>query len=391
MFTYLQRLVNERTSLTTSITAMADKAADEDRDLTTEERESIARLQTRCAEIDTQLTDGQAQVESQRGYADLLGRIKRNEEASGAVQTRGAISVVERTTALARPGDSFVTSEAFTEYRGMGVGARHEVEGLLETRAAIMTSDLSIPPFRWSGPPEPSVTSPLLDAVAHVPVSSGVVDWVSTGPDPVAGVVAEGAIKPEAAITLTPHSETLDTLAHWVQITRQALEDAAYIRGLVETKLRRGLMLKAEADLAVAILGDATIPAASSTDLLGAIRVGIASVQEAGFGPDVLLLNPADWADLDLAVMADTTNGPVRGQTFWGLRAIASSKITAGTAYVADAKTAFTLFDRGVSNVFLTDSHASLFISNILVILAETRVKSAVTDSTAAAKCTVVP
>lgn len=394
MFTYLQRLVNERTSLTASITGFADTAANEDRDLTDEERRTIAGWQARCAEIDTQLAEGQSQIESQHAYADLMGRIEANREADN-VRTRSAVTTLERTAPPeASPGASFVESRAFTDYRGMGVGERHEVAGMLETRAAITTADLAIQPFRWAGPPAPSVTSPLLDSVAHVPVSSGVVEWVATGPDPVAGVVAEGAVKPEAAITLTPHSETLDTLAHWVQITRQALDDAAYIRGLIETKLRRGLMLKAEADLAIAIIGDATIPAApggTGQSLLESIRTGIGVVQSNGFNPDVVLMNPADWADLDIGVMGLTVDGPSRQQSFWGLRPIASGNLPAGTAYVADAKTAFTLFDRGVSNVFLTDSHAALFISNILVILAETRVKSAVTDATAAVKCAAIP
>ena len=84
-------------------------------------------------------------------------------------------------------------------------------------------------------------------------VSSGVVDWVEVGGDPVAAVVAEGAAKPEATFTMTPKTAALDTIAHWVQITRQALEDATYIRSLIEGKLRRGLLAKAEADMAAAI------------------------------------------------------------------------------------------------------------------------------------------
>src|SRR4051794_4377258 len=81
VFTYLQRLVNERTSLTASITGLADRATEDNRDLSNEERESINRWQTRCAEIDGQLNEGQSQIESQRAYADLLGRINDNADA----------------------------------------------------------------------------------------------------------------------------------------------------------------------------------------------------------------------------------------------------------------------------------------------------------------------
>ena len=118
-------------------------------------------------------------------------------------------------------------------------------------RAAITTANLSIPHFVLP-PVEYTTTAPLLEVVGHVMVSSGVVDWVEIGGDPVAAVVPEGTAKPEAAFTVTPKTAALDTIAHWVQITRQALEDATYIRSLIESKLRRGLLNKAEADMAAA-------------------------------------------------------------------------------------------------------------------------------------------
>ena len=63
----------------------------------------------------------------------------------------------------------------------------------------------------------------------------------------------------------------------------------------------------------------------------------------------------------------------------------------AGNAYVGDFSQSFTLFDRGVTDVFVSDSHADLFIRNILVILAEARVKSAITDPLGICACTVAP
>ena len=139
-------------------------------------------------------------------------------------------------------------------------------------------------------------------------VSSGVVDWVEVGADPVAAVVAEGAAKPEATFTMTPKTAALDTIAHWVQITRQALDDAPYIRSLIEGKLRRGLLAKAEADMAAAIVA-ATLPTATGADLSTAIRVGIGTVQGAGYNPNAVVLNPADYAALDVASAAVVNPG----------------------------------------------------------------------------------
>jgi HK97 family phage major capsid protein len=219
-----------------------------------------------------------------------------------------------------------------------------------------------------------------------VTVSTGVVDWVEIGGDPMAAVVPEGTAKPEAAFTVTPKTAALETLAHWVQITRQALEDASYIKSLIESKLRRGLINKAESSMAAAI--DAAITqTAVNADLLAAIRVGIGKVEAAGFNPNAIVLNPADYALLDVSVMGVTTAGPVQNSSIWGLRTVAAAAIPAGKAYVGDFQSGATLFDRGVTNVFLSDSHASLFISNILVILAEARLKSAVTEPNAICEC----
>jgi HK97 family phage major capsid protein len=215
---------------------------------------------------------------------------------------------------------------------------------------------------------------------------------VEVGGDPVAAVVAEGAAKPEAAVTFTPKTASLDTLAHWVQITRQALDDAAYIRSLLEGKLRRGLLAKAEADMATAIdtatTQTASTSAAGGGNLLKSIRVGIGKVETAGYNPTAILLNPTDYATIDIDVMGTTDTGPVRAATFWGLTPVASNSITVGKAYVIDPAGA-TLFDRGVTSVFLSDSHASLFISNVLVLLAEARVKSVVDEPNAICECTV--
>jgi HK97 family phage major capsid protein len=382
MLTYLRRLVDERTSLTETMCRSADQWAAEERDPTEAESSAMVGMQTRCAEIDRLLEQHNAQAESMRAFAELQQRLEVSRD-HGHTATRAPLPAVERTTW----GQAFIESDQYRSYSGVGQSGRFPIEGYLDLRAPITTAQLDIPPFQWTPPQAAPPRSPLLELCSRVTVSSGVVDWVQVGPDPVAAVVAEAALKPEAAITLTPQSAALDTLAHWVQITRQALDDAAYMRSLIETKLRRGLVAKAEADMAAAIIA-ATLPTATGDDLMAAIRVGIGTVESAGYVPNAVALNPADFAALDIAVMGATNNGPTLTSSFWGLTPVAAASITAGTAVVGDFTAGATLFDRGVTNVFLSDSHAALFISNILVILAEARLKSAVTEPAALCECT---
>lgn len=383
MLTYLRRLVDERTSLTEIATRMADTAATEDRDLTEPERAELTRMETRCAELDRQIGDHNGQLESARAYAALVERIDAAPPRVPEQRSVGGGRQVMESTAP----ELFVESDEFRSYPGHGTSGRFGMEGYLEFRAAITTANLAIPHYIHT-PVEQTFTAVLAPLVNHVRVSSGVVDWVVIGADPTAAVVAEGSAKPEAAATFTPATSSLDTLAHWYQITRQALDDASYIRSLLEGKLRRGLLKKVDVDLLAAIAA-AAVSGGVNADLSIAIRKGIGYVEGNGYTPNGIIINPADYVTIDVAAAALPGGSPVtRTRTYWGLPVVPHAGVPAGTAYVGDFAEAVTLFDRGVTDVFMTDSHASLFISNILVILAESRVKSAVTEPAGLCKVT---
>jgi HK97 family phage major capsid protein len=393
MITYLSRLTSERDSLTEAATELAEKATREERDLTATEQDSLRSWQTRCAEIDGQLTEYNAQAESARAYARLRDEISTHDEPvtlatrerpSSALETRGW-------------GELFVESEAFRDYPGAGTSRRVEVPFLLEERAAIMISSQpagALPPYVYS-PAAYTYSSPLLDVVGKVTTSANAVQWLQWTPNPQAAapIVAEGDLKTEAPFNEELASDTLDTYAHWKAISRQALEDVPQIRSIVEGRLRTGIVVALETAIATA-LNAAPIPpvtgsAAGGDTLLSSIRVGVATVQAAGYGsPNAVLLNPADWAALDIATIGNA--GGASGQSgFWGMRAVAVPSVPEGTAYVGNFATAVQLFTRGSVDVFMTDSHADYFVRNLLLLLAEIRALAAVPDPAAAAKCTV--
>jgi HK97 family phage major capsid protein len=381
---YLDRLLEERVGATGVITNLHERAAADNRDLTEMERSEITRLQERCVQLDGLLTEHEAQSSSARAFAELQSRIEANRERadSRVATTSGPGRVQEQRSA----GQLVTESTQWQAYPGRGQMPAVTVPDflVLEQRALITTAALGIQPFVWSNeihqPP-----MPLLNVVNHVSVSSGVVEWVEVGADPVAAVVAEGTAKPEATLTVTPKTATLDTIAHWVQITRQALADAPYMRSLIEGKLRNGLARKIQADL-VTLLNGATLTSAVDADMSKAIRKGIGVVEANGYNPNAVLLNPADFAAVDISVAVAGAKGAERSDKFWGLTPVAVPGLTAGVAIVGDFKEGVTLFDRGVADVFVTDSHASFFVSNILVILAEGRYKSAITDPLALAE-----
>jgi len=391
MLKTLSRLTSERDSLTAAATSLADKIADEDRDPNPEERGRLTEWATRCAAIDADLVEYGAQNESTRAYASLRQELERDAAgAAGGLATRQADP-----PAPSSWGEAFVTSEAFRDYPGAGTSRRVALPFDLETRAAIMVSNApagSIPPYTYT-PASYAYPSPLLNVVGKVTTSSQAVQWVTWAPNPQAAapVVPEGELKPEAVMTPTIVSDTLDTYAHHKAISRQALEDIPQIRSTVENRLRQGITVALEDAVTDALLA-APIPAVTvplGGELLAAIRAGVATVQSSGYGnPNAVLLNPSDWAELDIATVGNA--GGASGQAgFWGMTAVAVPALPAGTAYVGNFATAVQLFTRSSAEVFMTDSHADYFVRNLLLILAEIRALATVPDPAAAAECSV--
>lgn len=383
---HVQQLIAERDSITSEVRTLTERAADEGKDLTPEQISYIGTLQTRAGAIDGQLVEHSKILDSQRSYAELLTKLEPREELAKP-ERRNAQPVEQRSW-----GDMFVESDAFKSYSGAGTSQRAVVPGLFETRAPIMTGDAGTIPKYIFTPAQYTYATPLMSVVGHVTTGSNAVEWVRWTPNPQAAatIVAEGTPKPEAAMTATPQSDTLDTYAHWKGITRQALEDIPQIRSIVENRLRQGIMVALETAVATALGADTAIPPATGAgDLLAAIRNGVAVVQASGFSnPNAVLLNPGDFAALDISVMRETNLGPQQGSGFWGMRAIGVPGLPVGTAYVGDFSAGVQIFDRGTTSLYMTDSHADLFISNIVLLLAEIRALVAITEPAAIAECT---
>jgi Phage capsid family len=392
MLTYVRQLTTERESLTASATSLTDAAATEARDLTETEQASLRSWSERCAAIDTQLGTLDEQMQSQRAYAALRGRLDATEETpedpARGMQTRGAPVPQDW-------GSLFVNSEEFRAYNGRGSSGEVALPGLF-TRVAADPITVGgfpggLPPYYFSPTPW-KMTTPLLDALGKIATNSGTVQWYSwPGAYPPAAVVPEAAAKPPADFEPTPHTDALETYAHYKALSRQALEDIPQIQSIVENALRGGVLTALEAAAAGALADAGSgIPSITNADLLAGIRIAVGDVQSRGYAnPNAVLLNPADFANMDLAVMAATVNGPTRTGSVWGVPAIAVGAIPAGTAYVGDFQTAVTLFARDQVSAFMTDSHDDFFIKNLLVILAEQRALIAVTEPHAAEQVVV--
>lgn len=329
-----------------------------------------------------------------------------NEARRNAANEIDAISVRAKKTAEQKRtvesehlsiGEAYVRSRAYTDYlqSPRGTSGRVEVPADEMFRAPITTATINLTEkIRIADARQAEPLLPLLDVIPRIPVSGNTVDWVVYPPAPVAGVVAEGAAKPEATLTPSLSTVSLEIVAHYVQYTRNVLEDDTALMAYLNSGLRQGVLKKIAAQAAAVLNAQSGLLSSTyaAGKMLGGIRKGIGVVQGAGYIPDVVVLNPADYADLDIALLGqsvvNTGTGPQIGGTYWGVRPIPASAVPVGTCYVGDFSTAMALLMRSEVAVYTTDSHASTFTSNVLTTLAETRAKAIVHQPNALAKIT---
>lgn len=371
---FLRSKVDERAALTDLVSGILDKCSDEQRDPSQEERAKLDDYSNRIKVLDGSIMELRTAEEANARFLQTAARLEDADERQEQRQT----GKPAKATAPVSLGQAFVESEQFKSYRGRGTMDPVEFQDFLgiEQRAAITLDTLNLPDQRIDGPAGPTITSPFLRLIGREVVSTNAVTWMGWSEATGAEIVAEGALKPEATLTPTEVSQSLDTYAYWKAISRQALEDYPRIRSIVETKLRQGMATRLEA-AAVDVLDAVPAPTFAG---LGGIRQAIAQLQSAGYAPNGIAVNPADAAALDISVMDGTLNGPVVYGSYWGLPIVPVPGITAGEAFVADFRQAVTWFDRASASVYMSDSHADYFVRNLFVILAEQRSAFALTE-----------
>ena len=378
---FLRSKMTERAGLADLMTTTLDKCAADGTEPTPEQRSQLDSWGERVKALDAEIAQLETVLVSNDRFEKIANRLADSEENRDRRELEKREAPPEPVEM--RLGEIVTNSPAFTEYRGHGTSARIEIPDIFgldarEDRAALTTANTYPPVERWGGVAGPTVTTPLLNAIARERVSTGSFDYVTWPPATGVAKVVEAAAKPEVTLAPTLATGSLDTFAGWVQVTRQALEDVPRIRTQIENALRRNLAQELEKEAAAVI--EAASPVVAGADNLGGLREAVGTLQSVGYTPTGFLVNPADLATLDIVTMHEHNYGPVNTSTYWGLRPIPVPGIPAGTSYVADLSQAVTWFDRGNTDIYVTDSHVDMFIKNIFVILAESRAKFVVTN-----------
>lgn len=338
------------------------------------------------------------------------------------------------------PGKRFVRSEAFQRYAQSpnGTSAREllgstyfandgedveyrEGQGPTDFRDLVYTGSFGSDYFQpnrlpgiVSGTPFPLRVR---DVLTNGRTNSATVEFVRKLPSTYnaaevaeATTVAGATAKPESAVDLEVVSTSVKTIAHWIPVTRQMLQDAAQVQTFIESELLYGLQKREDTQIVngdgsganltgiantsgIQILDNtattgywATNPLPADANELDRIRRAVTRIRVVGeANPSFLIAHPNDVERWDMLKDADgnyllRSGGPEAGgvRRVYGLTIVESLAVTEGQTLVGDGRYGIVL-DKMDGQIFMTDSHSDWFIKNLFAILAESRLALAIT------------
>ena len=211
-----------------------------------------------------------------------------------------------------------------------------------------------------------------------------------------AGMVAEGALKPQSDIRLELVNTSAKVIAHTAKASRQILDDAAQLRTYIDGRLRYGLAFKEETQL---LNGDGTgqnllgiIPQAtayspafapSGETAIDKMRLAMLQAALAEYPATGHVMHPTDWARIELTKDAGGQYiiGNPQGNiapTLWGLPVVATQAISVDKFLTGAFQLGAQVFDRWQARVEVATENEDDFVKNMVTMLCEERLALAV-------------
>lgn len=285
-------------------------------------------------------------------------------------------------------GEEFVRSE---QYKALVKGDVHRAR--IEVKNTVTSGSTTVFPDQKPGIiPGAFLPLSIRDVIPSIAVSTNMVNalreasWTSS-----AAEVSQGAAKNESDITFEQYNVPITTVAHWIKISNQLMADAPAVVSYIETRLRDGLAQRIDAQL---LNGNGTSPNLSgltdsgnftaytpaSDDLLvDAINRCKYTMWAAGYMPDTVIVNPADWGAMERTRESAGTGtylyglpGTNAGVNPFGLRVVMSNNMTQGYFLVAAMRTSAVVYNRSGAVIEIGYQNAD-FTNNLLTLRAEER------------------
>lgn len=298
-------------------------------------------------------------------------------------------------------GQQFTKSEGYKSFIG---GSAQKAS--MEIKNTVVTSDTVTAPDRKPGVVGGAFRMfTIEDLLNSAPTSSNAIEYTRENVfTNAAAETAEGGALPESSITFTLDNVPVQSVGHWIKLSRQLIADSAALAAYINTRLRYGVNLRVENQL---INGNGTSPnlsglfksgnytahgyttasltalGLSATNRFDLIGKMLGDCQLADYPADGILLNPADWWTLRLT--KDSTGRYLLGEPgdnvvpmLFGTPVVASAAVTADQVMVGSFGMAATKHDREGVVVDLSESDSDNFTKQLVTVRATRRLALAV-------------
>jgi hypothetical protein len=258
------------------------------------------------------------------------------------------------------------------------------------------TSGLYIFPRRvaWVQPPMfPMVMRDLLDVVPLT--GTNAVEYVTeVWTNNVDYQATEGTRKAQSGVAYTDKTAPVRTIAHFVKVSRQMLNDVPFVQTSIDQRLVYQVLYKEDKEIlygdnsaghlngiknqATAYVAPPAIATAVTTQI-DAVLAAMTQCANNGYVPTAIVLNPTDWAGMNLAKTTYGSyilEGPMAmaNRTLWGLPVMVSFNMVSLDFLVGAFPGNGAIFDREAAVVEISFENEDDFVNNLATIRCEERV-----------------
>jgi HK97 family phage major capsid protein len=235
----------------------------------------------------------------------------------------------------------------------------------------------------------------LRNVLSARPTNLPTVDFVKVNSAPTVASLqlAEGVAKIENAVTFTTASAYVKTIATWIPMTRQAMDDFDELMGYLRIAMPYYVNLREEIEFlhggggstdiqglvtaATAFQTALGLPVYNKSDNISAAIQQIEIANE--IDPTFVVLHPTDYWQILRTKDANRNyvfgNNGITIDPFWGLTPIRTNKMSVGTFLVGSGNpVAVEIRDRMDMELAISTEHANFFVENKVAVRAEKRV-----------------
>lgn len=365
-------------------------------DINVEIKEAVDGFKAKQAELDSFITDAKTQLaangteakEAAKKADELLSKFTDQADRLHDIEQKLAEGVKNGKEAPKTLGGLLIASEGYKNFVSGNAG-----KARVEFKNTIVGSDALVAPQRLPGIiPGAFRDLRIRDVIPAGATSSNSIEYTrELAFTNAAAETAEAGAKPESDLTFELATTPVRTIAHWLKLSKQVMDDAPALQSYVDTRLRYGVDLRIDNQL---LKGDGTgsnlsgmlntgnytaFTATAGDTALDSLNKAIYQVWAADYAPTAMVLSPTDWGAIERLkdtnenyVVGDPVSGTL-GRNLWGIPVVISNTMTAGQFILGAMNIAYQVWNREGVVVEMSESDDTNFTSNLVTVRAESR------------------